>query len=118
MRFNTITTLLLPSVILAAPAALDARADDACAPTSYTLSDFRLVTSSSTATVDFNFKSTFANTTGIEDSVTSGANCYVTGASIPNNNVCDVADRKLLFDLRAPQDEARYQITHTWVCDG
>jgi hypothetical protein len=118
MRLITITALLLPSVILAAPVSLDARADESCAPTSYTLSDFTLTTSSSAASVDFNFRSSFANATGIEDSVTSGANCYATGVSIPNNNVCDVADRKLLFDLRAAQDKARYQITHTWVCNG
>jgi hypothetical protein len=118
MRFITITSLLLPSVILAAPTALDARADESCAPISYTLSDFILATSSSAASVDFNFESTFANTSGIQDSVIGGANCYATGVSIPNNNVCDVPDRKLLFDLRAAQDKARYQITHTWICNG
>jgi hypothetical protein len=24
----------------------------------------------------------------------------------------------LLFDLRGPQDQAYYQVTHTWTCNG
>lgn len=117
MRFSTIITVLLPSIALAAPAALDVRAD-ACAPISYTLSDFTLETSSSHGEVNFNFKSTFASTVGITDTVTEGSVCHGEGDSVPNNNVCSAPDRKLLFDLRAAQDAARYQITHTWVCNG
>jgi hypothetical protein len=117
MRLSTITALL-PTVILAAPTTLDIRADEPCAPTSYSLSDFTLEISSTAASVDFTFQSIFKDTSAIEDSVTTGANCHAEGASIPNNNVCDVADRKLLFDLRDRQDKAHYQITHTWICNG
>lgn len=117
MRFSTITTVLLPSIALAAPTALQVRAEP-CAPTSYTLSDFTLETSSTHGEVNFNFKSTFADTTGIEDSLINGSTCHGEGASVPNNNVCNAPDRKLLFDLRAEQNAARYQITHTWVCNG
>ncbi|KAF2824333.1 hypothetical protein CC86DRAFT_54283 [Ophiobolus disseminans] len=117
MLFTTITTLFLSSVAFAAPTALDARAEN-CAPTSYTISDFFLSTSSSHAVVSFHFQSTFADTTGIDDSVTNGSTCYAEGASIPNSNECSAPRRKLLFDLRGPQNTARYQITHTWVCNG
>jgi hypothetical protein len=117
MRFTTITALLLPAVALAAPATVDVRAEK-CAPTSYTLSYYVLAVSGSSAYVNFNFESNFADTNGIEDSVITGANCNASGSSIPNNNVCSAPDRKLLFDLRAPQDQAHYQITHTWICDG
>jgi hypothetical protein len=118
MRFTTLTAFLLPSAILAVPTALETRADENCTPSSYTLSDFTLVTSPTAAYLNFNFKSTFANTAGIVDSVITGSNCQASGSSIPNSNVCSAPDRKLLFDLRAPQDQARYQITHTWVCNG
>jgi hypothetical protein len=119
MRLITLTTLFLPTAILAAPAPLSARADnDPCAPTSYTLSAFTLTTSPSFASVAFTFTSSFASTLNISDAVVSGATCSASGTSLPNNNVCDVADRKLLFDLRSAQEGARYQITHTWICDG
>ena len=117
MRFSTITTVLLPSIALAAPAALQVRAEP-CAPTLYTLSDFTLETSSSHGAVNFSFKSTFADGASIDDSVINGSTCHGEGASVPNNNVCSAPDRKLLFDLRAEQNAARYQITHTWVCNG
>ncbi|KAH7062851.1 hypothetical protein BKA63DRAFT_526599 [Paraphoma chrysanthemicola] len=117
MRFTTLITLLLPALALAAPASNDIRAEK-CAPTSYTLSDYILSTSGSSAYVNFNFKSNFADATGIQDSVITGSNCNASGATIPNGNVCSAPDRKLLFDLRAPQDQAHYQITHTWACDG
>ncbi|KAF2035158.1 hypersensitive response inducing protein 1 [Setomelanomma holmii] len=116
MRF-TIISLVLPALALAAPATFDVRAEK-CAPTSYTLSDYTLAISNTSAYVNFNFKSNFADTTGIDDSVITGANCNASGSSIPNSNVCSTPNRKLLFDLRAPQDQAHYQITHTWVCDG
>jgi hypothetical protein len=113
-----LTTIpLFISVALAAPAALSTRAEP-CAPTSYTISGYSLSYSSTAAVVDFNVKSTFASTTGIVDSVINGSSCHAEGASIPNSNECSAPGRKLLFDLRAPQDQARYQITHTWVCDG
>jgi hypothetical protein len=119
MRLTTLTSLLLPTTtILAAPAPLSVRATDPCAPTSYTLSAFTLTTSPSFASVAFTFTSSFASTLNISDAVVSGATCSASGASLPNTNVCDVADRKLLFDLRSAQEGARYQITHTWACDG
>jgi hypothetical protein len=117
MLFETLTAIILPGIALAAPTGVSVRSEP-CAPTSYTISDFTLSTSTTSAYLDFNFKSSFASTTGIEDAVISGANCHADGASIPNANQCSVADRKLLFDLRAPQDKARYQITHTWTCNG
>jgi hypothetical protein len=113
----TILTAVLPAIALAAPTAVSVRAES-CAPNSYTISDFTLSTSATSAYLDFNFKSSFASDVGIVDTVISGANCHADGASIPNANECRVADRKLLFDLRAPQDQARYQITHTWTCNG
>jgi hypothetical protein len=118
MRFTTIITFLLPAVILAAPAVLEARAGEYCAPTSYTLTDFIYETKLNSASIAFKFKSTFADINGINDTVIDGADCN-TGSisSIPNNNVCNVPDRKLLFDLRGPPDTAHYQITHTWVCN-
>lgn len=116
---TTLTALLLPAAILAAPSSLAARAgDELCAPTSYTLSDFTLVTSSTSAYLNFNFKSTFTDPSIIQDAVTGGANCVAWGASIPNSNECRVPNRNLLFDLRAPQEQAFYQITHTWICNG
>jgi hypothetical protein len=118
MRVSYLTTLLLPTVILAAPTILDTRADEPCAPTSYSLSDYTLDISSTAASVNFTLQSTFTDTTAIQDAVITGANCHAEGASIPNNNVCDVANRKLLFDLRDRQEKAHYQITHTWICNG
>ncbi|CAO2652776.1 Nn.00g021870.m01.CDS01 [Neocucurbitaria sp. VM-36] len=118
MRFTTLTTLLLPTAILAAPSSLSARAgDEQCAPTTYTLSDYTLVTSGSYAYVNFNFKSTFSDSTIIKDVVIGGANCQADGQTIPNSNECRVEGRKLLFDLRGPQEQAYYQITHTWTCN-
>ncbi|KAH7359552.1 hypothetical protein BKA66DRAFT_427227 [Pyrenochaeta sp. MPI-SDFR-AT-0127] len=119
MRSTTLAAVLLPSVIFAAPSTLVARAsDELCAPTSYTLSDYILVTSASSAYVNFNLKSAFADTTIITDAVIGGANCVADGPTIPNSNECRVEGRRLLFDLRAPQDQAYYQITHTWICNG
>lgn len=110
---------LLPTTILALPSStLHPRADLPCTPTSYTLSDYTLTTSATSASVTFTFQSSFANTTGITDSVIDTATCVAEGASLPNSNVCDVEGRRLLFDLRAPQEQAYYQITHTWSCDG
>lgn len=117
MRFTSLTTFLLPATILALPNSLDARTDP-CAPTSYSLTDFTLVTSATSAYLNFNFKSSFANTANIEDSVITGSNCQASGPSIPNNNACSAPNRNLLFDLRGPQDTAHYQITHTWKCNG
>ncbi|KAF1843315.1 uncharacterized protein K460DRAFT_357064 [Cucurbitaria berberidis CBS 394.84] len=118
MRFANSIAVLLPTAILAAPSSLSARAgDEQCAPTSYTLSNYTLSTSGSYAFVDFNFKSTFTDNSIINDAVIDGANCKADGPTIPNNNECRVEGRKLLFDLRGPQEQAFYQITHTWVCN-
>ena len=118
MRFNTLATILLPTAILAAPSSLSARAgDEQCAPTAYTLSDYTLTASGSYAYVNFNFKSTFSDSTIIKDVVIGGANCQADGPTIPNSNECRVEGRKLLFDLRGPQEQAYYQITHTWTCN-
>ncbi|KAH8709991.1 hypothetical protein GQ44DRAFT_714941 [Phaeosphaeriaceae sp. PMI808] len=118
MRLSTTASLLLPAVILAAPATVEARADENCTPSIYTLTDFTLITSATAACVNFNFQSSFKDTSGIEDAVMTGSNCQADGPSIPNSNVCSARDRRLLFDLRAPQEQAHYQITHTWTCNG
>lgn len=120
MRFTTALLAVLPAVAFTLPNDLTARQVEPCAPTGYTLSDFTLVTSSTSAYLNFNFKSTFANvgSTVITDTVTTGSNCQADGPRIPNNNVCSAPNRNLLFDLRGPQDTAHYQITHTWQCNG
>ncbi|KAF1940418.1 hypothetical protein EJ02DRAFT_229811 [Clathrospora elynae] len=118
MRFITILPSVFTTIALAAPFTIDTRADDNCTPISYTLTDYTLVTSPDSASVNFNLKSSFADGTGVEDAVQGGASCNASGAQLPNNNVCDVADRRLLFDLRGPQDQAYYQVTHTWTCNG
>lgn len=117
MLFTTLATGLLATVALAAPTALEVRATS-CAPTSYTLTGFSLTTAAGFAAVDFDLKSTFADATGITDSVANGSHCAAQGKTIPNSNACDAPARKLLFDLRGPQNTAHYQITHTWVCNG
>lgn len=118
MRFSTIITLLLPTAILAAPTVLEARADESCYPSSYTLSNYILETSDFVGKVNFNFKSQFANTTAITDSITKGVTCHAEGPVLPNSgNACSTG-YDLQFDLRAPQDKARYQITHSWRCNG
>ncbi|KAF2125146.1 hypothetical protein P153DRAFT_370464 [Dothidotthia symphoricarpi CBS 119687] len=115
---TTILTFVFSSTILAAPTAIQARGDEQCTPESYTVSDYTLATSASSAYVSFNFKSKFANSTAVQDVVMNGANCQADGPQLPNSNECNVADRKLLFDLRGPQQEGYYQITHTWSCNG
>ncbi|KAH4024442.1 hypothetical protein HBI49_154590 [Parastagonospora nodorum] len=117
MIFSTIITLL-PIVSLAAPAALQVRPSELCAPTSYALSKFVLSTSSATSSVAFSFQSVFAPGPNITDAVLSGATCSATGNPLPNNNECSVEERKLLFDLAGPPASAKYRITHTWTCDG
>ena len=87
MIFSTLITLL-PIVALAAPAALRVRASESCAPMSYTVSEFTLSTSETSASVHFNFKSTFDAKSNITDVVTIGATCSATGDSIPNINEC------------------------------
>lgn len=116
MRFFTVAAGLL-SVALAAPTTVEAEAAN-CAPSSYTISDFHINTSPGRSSVGFNFKSNYAGAYGIVDPVASGVLCAAAGDVIPNNNACNAPERKLLFDLRASPEKARYQITHTWVCNG
>ncbi|KAI8938382.1 hypothetical protein NX059_004277 [Plenodomus lindquistii] len=120
LHLTTLTTLFLltTTTTLALPSPLLPRADEPCAPTSYTLSSYTLTTSPTSAHVSFLFTSTFANPSLITDSAINGASCIADGAVIPNSNECAIEGRKLLFDLRGPQEEAYYQITHTWVCGG
>jgi hypothetical protein len=117
VSIKVLSALIISSAVLAAPSPLGSRANDQCGPELYTLSDFSLVTSATAAYVNFNFESTFANGTGIIDAVINGVDCSAEGSSIPNNNECRTPDRKLLFDLRGPEDQAYYQITHTWTCN-
>jgi hypothetical protein len=121
MKLPMSIAVLLPAAIIAAPSALQARSgDELCAPTSYFLSDYVLYTSSVFSYVQFSFRSEFAPDALIEDIVQSGLDCEAADTVIPNNNECSIENvktRKLLFDLRAPQDQAHYQISHTWVCN-
>jgi hypothetical protein len=122
MKLFTTIAVFLPAAITAAPSALSTRAgDELCAPTSYTLSDYVLVTSNASASVSFKFESEFALNAPAEDLVQNGLTCDASGPVIPNNNECTAAGgktRELLFDLRAPQDQSHYQISHTWRCNG
>ncbi|KAH9868823.1 hypothetical protein J1614_007898 [Plenodomus biglobosus] len=118
LYLTTLITLSLSITALALPSTLQSRADDACAPTSYTISAYTLTTSPTSSKVSFTLRSTFSNTTNIVDSVINSAQCVADGPVIPNNNECEVEGRKLLFDLRGPQEEAYYQIIHTWLCNG
>lgn len=118
MKSNNMLLAFFASVAMASPAALNMRADQACTPTSYTVSEYTLVTSPTSGSVHFTFQSAFAPGATINDSVQSGAQCSASDASIPNSNECQVPNRRLLFDLRGPQEQAYYQITHTWSCNG
>ncbi|KNG52218.1 hypersensitive response inducing protein 1 [Stemphylium lycopersici] len=119
MRPTTLIPLVLaPCATAIATPAVNARDDAACAPISYTISNYTLTTSPSSGTVAFTFKSNFSDSGDIIDAVQNGACCSASGASVPNANACDVPGRRLLFDLRGPQEQAYYQITHTWTCEG
>jgi hypothetical protein len=133
MLFKALITLLLTSIAFAAPL-LSTRAIEPCAPNLYTLSHFNLTTSPTSALVDFNFIALYPSNAGIEDPVSQlhnpysshtyfpqvmlGTKCHAEGTTIPNNNVCSAPNRRLLFDLRGPEETAHYQITHTWKCNG
>lgn len=122
MLFTAIITLLLSVVALALPAVLEARADNSCVPSNYTIAGFNIKTmvdaTDLTATVGFNFKSHFADLTDITDVIANGTTCTAVGAPIPNSNTCNDGQRKLLWDLREPEEKTHYQIAHTWVCNG
>ncbi|KAK1909786.1 hypothetical protein P3342_007958 [Pyrenophora teres f. teres] len=117
MRFTSTITAVFASAVIAAPATLNVRDDEICTPVSYTISDYTLTTSSTSGIVDFTFQSAFSVRT-LDDPVQSGAHCGASGVSVPNSNECQVANRRLLFDLRGPQEQAYYQIMHTWSCNG
>ncbi|EUC44003.1 hypothetical protein COCMIDRAFT_99385 [Bipolaris oryzae ATCC 44560] len=118
MKSNNMLLAFFASVAMASPAALNMRADEACMPISYTISEYSLVTSPTSGSVHFTFQSAFAPGATIDDSVQDGAQCSASDTSVPNSNECQVSNRRLLFDLRGPQEQAYYQITHTWSCNG
>jgi hypothetical protein len=118
MRLTSTLLAVFASVAMAVPATLIARDDAACTPSSYTVSDYTLTTSLTSGSVDFTFTSTFSSPDTITDLVQDGAHCSASGPSVPNSNECEVANRRLLFDLRGPQEQAYYQITHMWSCNG
>ncbi|KAF2850534.1 hypothetical protein T440DRAFT_396639 [Plenodomus tracheiphilus IPT5] len=118
LYLSILTTLLLSTTTFGLPSPLLPNAEDSCTPTSYTLSAYTLSISPTSAQVSFTLRSNFTNTSAIVDSVINGAQCTAAGSVIPNNNECEVDNRKLLFDLRGPQEEAYYQISHTWACGG
>lgn len=116
----TFLTTLLTSTALALPSTLHPRqaGDELCTPTSYTITSYKLNTSATEAYVGFDIESAFPQPDHVTDPVIGGTMCEATGDSIPNSNECFVAGRRLLFDLRGPQEQAYYQITHTWGCNG
>lgn len=118
MYFSNILPVVFAAAAIAAPTTMNGRGEEGCVPTSYTISDYKLVTSPTSGRVDFKFKSVFPTGSTIDDPVQAGAHCSGSGTSVPNSNECQVANRRLLFDLRGPQDEAYYQITHSWTCSG
>ncbi|USP74671.1 hypothetical protein yc1106_01945 [Curvularia clavata] len=118
MRLTSTLLAVFASIAMAVPATLITRDDAACTPSSYTISDYTLTTSPTSGSVDFTFTSAFSSSDTITDLVQDGAHCSAWGPSVPNSNECQVANRRLLFDLRGPQDQAYYQITHTWSCNG
>jgi hypothetical protein len=118
MHFFGVLSMVFAAAAMAVPASLDVRNDEGCVPVSYTISDYKLVTSAIFGSVDFKLKAFFSTSGNINDPVQDGAHCSGSGVSVPNNNECQVADRRLLFDLRGPQDQAYYQISHTWSCSG
>lgn len=122
MKLFTTIAVLLPAAIMAAPSTLDRRAgDELCTPNIYTLSDYVLITSNASASVSFKFKSEFPPNAATDDAVQGGLTCDAYGPAIPNNNECNTGSgkpRQLLFDLRAPQNQSHYQVTHTWRCNG
>jgi hypothetical protein len=117
MRFTSILPAIFASAVMAAPTTLEIRSDEACTPVSYTISDYVLSIGPGLGAVDFNMKSFFSVGNNV-DPVQYGAHCHGAGTSVPNSNECDVAGRRLLFDLRGPQEQAYYQVTHTWTCNG
>ncbi|KAF2019296.1 hypothetical protein BU24DRAFT_489288 [Aaosphaeria arxii CBS 175.79] len=117
-NLNTLTFLLLPSLALSSP--LLTRQTSPCAPTSYTITNYLYTTSpSSGATVHFTFQSHFPDPSLIQDAVSSPTSCDAKSpdGTIPNSNAC-TADRRLLFDLRGPQERGEWQVSHSWRCDG
>ncbi|KAG9191867.1 hypothetical protein G6011_10601 [Alternaria panax] len=100
------------TVAMAAPDSFDSRGDEGCIPISYTISDYKLGKS---WLVEFAFKSIFP-TDNVDDSVQASTHCGGSGVTVPNNNECQVSNRRLLFDLRGPQEQAYYQISHSWTC--
>ncbi|KAF2242915.1 hypothetical protein BU26DRAFT_438005 [Trematosphaeria pertusa] len=123
MRYLKLASLLLPAASLAAPTSLSARQDPACAPTSYAIADFTYTTgpSSSSPHVSFNFQSFFSNPAIINDPSSAGATCDADGESVdafPMETECSTGRVNLMFDLRAPVDQANFQIIHTWHCNG
>lgn len=117
MSIKALLLAVFTSTAMVSAAAIIRRGDEACIPTSYTLTSYTLTTSPNAASVDFEFQANFPDSVST-DQVQDGARCTASGPSIPNNNECQVPSRALLFDLRGPQEQAYYQITHTWSCNG
>lgn len=123
MHFSTLATFLLSAVALGAPAIGSPRQADPCAPTDYTISEFKYTTgpSASNPTVHFAFKSAFSDPSIIQDPSSTGATCDSTGAtldSFPNETECSTGRGNLLYGLRARVDQANFNIVHQWRCNG
>ncbi|KAF2661929.1 hypothetical protein K491DRAFT_586409 [Lophiostoma macrostomum CBS 122681] len=111
---------LFPALCLAS--LLDNREAEPCAPTSYTITNFHYTAgpSGAPAQIVFDFQSAYANTSFIDDPALAGAVCNATAANgeIPNETECSTGRANLIFDLRAPQQNADFQIPHSWHCNG
>jgi hypothetical protein len=117
MHLITFTSLLVPALSFASP--LSVRQAELCAPTTYKISNFQYTSQPSGASIHFNFRSQFVDPSIIEDGSLAGATCSASAASgtIPNSNLCSTGT-DLQFDLRAPQQNADFQIIHSWKCQG
>ena len=120
MHITTYSYILFPVLCLAAP--LETRQVDPCAPTSYTITNFQYTAgpSGTTAQIIFDFKSAYTDVSFIDDASIAGATCNATAADgqIPNETECSTGRANLFFDLRAPQQNADFQIPHSWHCNG
>lgn len=120
MRLLTPLLTLIPALSLAAP--FETRQAEPCAPTSYTITNFKYTAgpSGAPAQILFNFKSAYADTSIIDDPSLAGATCNATATDgqIPNETECSTGRANLIFDLRAPQQNADFQVPHSWHCNG
>ncbi|KAF1960520.1 hypothetical protein CC80DRAFT_488832 [Byssothecium circinans] len=119
MFIRPLITLLLPTLLLAAP--LAPRADD-CVPTIYTINEYTFTTgaNSTNPAVHFYFIPTYTNPSIITDPsliTTGGSSCGANAATLdtfPTESECSTGRANLIWDLRNRVDRAEIQIIHGW----